>query len=709
MLSFVRDFFIPAIARPYLTEALPGRKSAGTTKDILTKEEVAQITTTSYQPKERSEVKPTLKEPRNIPICSGNVNKIGESAIAPIPEVPIKDAETSSKDSQKGGSEITVDNAILYGHQTLPTITAPAEDPTKFNRAQVSPIDSGYASENSSTKAETTASSKTDKMRRVRKRVSDKFKNIWQKASDAIRDPRPHDHVDCKEPDAVLEDTTVPDEVDIDTDDEDDGSHPRCDFKTIEATSNEKIEALVRLHCDESHDPTDVRVVDRLKGTFNFAAIVSLSRQEEVHRYVVRIPGHATLAHWITEDAYMMDREVQLIQHIGKNTSAPVATIVHHSTEHTNVLGLPYILMTELPGEPASSIWYDDDYENDDFELVFRHTDIPSTATEKKRITFLRSLARVMTDIQSLSFDMGGMPIISEDGAITLGPMYEFANNGSDDFRKHDAFDSAQHYGYKAMIRQLIMKTKTDSQAKSGALKFFNLIFSQSVFKAPRSGKETFTIHHTDLDLQNIFVDDQGNVTGIIDWDKAFAAPRCMGAAAAPLFLQKDWLPDYLNNLSTGPHMGWRTHQYREIYAAALVEAGNPDAIFTTKSALYRAALSAVYDTESDSMHQLLDKVLREVPNCRIKTQDFKRALGLGWPDAEKMLKAELPKIFAPELPPADTLEKVDVGIAMREWWLTFDAYLEEENKPIETVPVEETETDQHDDDSNTETAAELG
>jgi hypothetical protein len=144
-----------------------------------------------------------------------------------------------------------------------------------------------------------------------------------------------------------------------------------------------------------------------------------------------------------------------------------------------------------------------------------------------------------MTEIQSLSFDKGGMPRVSEEGAIVLGPMYKFANNGSDAFQKHDAFPSTQHYAYKPMIRQLIMNSRTDSLAKSGALKFFNLIFGQSVFNSPRSEKETFTIHHTDLDLQNIFVDDEGNVTGIIDWDKTFAA--------APLFLQKDWLPDYLN------------------------------------------------------------------------------------------------------------------------------------------------------------------
>jgi aminoglycoside phosphotransferase (APT) family kinase protein len=57
-----------------------------------------------------------------------------------------------------------------------------------------------------------------------------------------------------------------------------------------------------------------------------------------------------------------MEREVQLIQHIGKNTSAPVAKIMDYSTSNTNTLGFPYIFMTKFPGQPVTTIWYDGDH-----------------------------------------------------------------------------------------------------------------------------------------------------------------------------------------------------------------------------------------------------------------------------------------------------------------------------------------------------------
>jgi aminoglycoside phosphotransferase (APT) family kinase protein len=128
----------------------------------------------------------------------------------------------------------------------------------------------------------------------------------------------------------------------------------------------------------------------------------------------------------------MLEREVQLIEHIRKYTTASVAEIIGYSTEHENCLGFPYIVMTELPGKPAHSVWYDGNYEDSDVELLFQHADTPFTAIEKKRITLLRSLARVMTDIQSLSFEQGGMPIISDTDSTTIGPMYLWENNGSD-------------------------------------------------------------------------------------------------------------------------------------------------------------------------------------------------------------------------------------------------------------------------------------
>lgn len=75
-----------------------------------------------------------------------------------------------------------------------------------------------------------------------------------------------------------------------------------------------------------------------------------------------------------------------------------------------------------------------------------------------------------------------------------------------------------------------------------GLRKILGIVFTQPVFK-PHRQPETFILRHDDLELQNIMVDEDGNVNGIIEWDGAYAAPRCTDTAAIPKFLRKDWMP----------------------------------------------------------------------------------------------------------------------------------------------------------------------
>ena len=44
-----------------------------------------------------------------------------------------------------------------------------------------------------------------------------------------------------------------------------------------------------------------------------------------------------------------------------------------------------------------------------------------------------------------------------------------------------------------------------------------------------RAASDGFVLSPPDFDSQNILVDDQGNVTGIIDWDLVQTLPSCVG------------------------------------------------------------------------------------------------------------------------------------------------------------------------------------
>lgn len=479
------------------------------------------------------------------------------------------------------------------------------------------------------------------------------------------------------------------DELEVDTDTIDGGedhqgpSHSRSDWKVIHAVSDARIKHLVEQRlCSDGN----FQVTSRTFGTYNLVAFIeNVAATQPEPGYVIRIPAHGTLSHWTEEDAYMLEREVQLVEHIRRNTKVPVPRVLDYCSDCDNELEAPFILMTKLPGKSAYDIWFDLPYSPSD---AFRNADVPSIATEKKRVNFLRSLARTMTELQTLSFDKIGMPLVSEDGhTVTVAPSYYWGDDEEDvdNASERPTFPSTQMYIQMALAKGFKVDPRAEKNPRwyrqLGARKILNTVFAQPVFRKSLSTPETFTIHHNDLDLQNILVDREGNVTGIIDWDNSFAAPRCIGTSAVPIFLRSDWFPRYTHGLCITPHMGWNEHYYRQIYAAAMVEAGNPDAKYTLKSAIYQACTSALY--EGGDYKDLIEKLVRYIPECRIDAEDLMYGLGMQWPAATEMLERELKIILEPQLPDAGFLESLHKMLILKEWWSEFrellDFYQEEE------------------------------
>ncbi|KAF2623029.1 hypothetical protein BU25DRAFT_479614 [Macroventuria anomochaeta] len=314
----------------------------------------------------------------------------------------------------------------------------------------------------------------------------------------------------------------------------------------------------------------------------------------------------------------------------------------------------PFIMMTRLPGKSAHSTWFDDDYDEADSDTNFRSGKLSSPSVVKKRTSFLRSPARIMAEINTFFFDEIGIPIIPLDDSAppTIGPLYQWDNTGSDDCTERPPGTTTHAYILSAWEP-------------------LDIIFSHPIFNP--SCPETFTLHHADRDLQNILVDSSGNITGITDWDRCLAVPRCIGSSSAPLFLQKDWMLAYLNYLSTSPYMAFTTHCYRQIYAATLAEQGCGDAKYTMKSAMYQAGIMSLYDRDYEDVRDFLEKVLRCVPAFRGGVDEVVRAFEMGWSPSEQILRQHLAVIFEPEMPDMKVLADADAEIAAMAWMIGFE------------------------------------
>jgi hypothetical protein len=303
------------------------------------------------------------------------------------------------------------------------------------------------------------------------------------------------------------------------------------------------------------------------------------------------------------------------------------------------------------------------------------NADEPSLNLEKKRITFLKSLAKAMAQLQKLEFEMIGTPVFKrpcDDQPASFGPVWRWHSTA----QMHELtpiqpyYTGALFYGdglSKAWNRAGLAHLEPGSDhylMAKGARKIIHMLLTSPPFartpqpllvdtddinntqRSPRNF-ESYVLRHDDLDLQNILIDDDGNVTGIIDWDGCMSVPRCIGPTSLPVFLRRDWLDGH--TIDHFPHMTWSLDRYRDIYSTAMYEACNGgDAKYTKKSGIYQALLAVLY--EDADCRELLGKLLAEILEFRrVDPNELYLRLGKGWPAAEKVLKEKLAAVLAPE------------------------------------------------------------
>jgi hypothetical protein len=161
---------------------------------------------------------------------------------------------------------------------------------------------------------------------------------------------------------------------------------------------------------------------------------------------------------------------------------------------------------------------------------------------------------------------------------------------------------------------------------------------------------EVFYICHGDQDSQNILVDESGNVTGIIDWDRVDTQVGIFGWARFPHFLCSDWYPDYIwpdsDENSMSPQ---ELEHYRDCYARYLHDAANGegDSRFTSKTMIMGAvecAIGVKFD-HFDPLGKILQQIIP-----RMDIDGFLYRLGDdGWlPGQKEFFGIELAKLLEP-------------------------------------------------------------
>jgi hypothetical protein len=112
------------------------------------------------------------------------------------------------------------------------------------------------------------------------------------------------------------------------------------------------------------------------------------------------------------------------------------------------------------------------------------------------------------------------------------------------------------------------------------------------------------SLGHPDCNYQNIFTSDEGEITGIIDWDGTRTLPRALSFARYPSWITKDWDPakyGYDEPDCRDEDSPAQLLSYRRKYAASMEKFHLPEENYsvhdTTLSQILEAVEIAVEDT----------------------------------------------------------------------------------------------------------------
>ena len=290
---------------------------------------------------------------------------------------------------------------------------------------------------------------------------------------------------------------------------------------------------------------------DPRSGSFNLAYPIIF---EDNVRWVLRVPRDEYRGAWNDAAAESLESEALTMRLIARDKTIPVPTVHHFSSSMDNEIGCPFILMDCVMGKPLHEVWF--------------NKDISPARNEQIRLRSLSDIATAMVALSGLTcassgsihFDSNGVAIGMKDSRVM-----DF-HNGNEDEEIPRFLRPMTNDPLSSLLSILEYRgTKSSDTARvRGTHTSLRILIEWAFNRTKNEGDRQFVLAHPDLDVQNILLNDDGSLSGVIDWDGVTAVPHAIGPLNYPLWLMQDW------RISGAD--GWdftleQLSRYRQIYA----------------------------------------------------------------------------------------------------------------------------------------------
>ncbi|OTA67160.1 hypothetical protein K449DRAFT_309236, partial [Hypoxylon sp. EC38] len=250
-------------------------------------------------------------------------------------------------------------------------------------------------------------------------------------------------------------------------------------------------------------------------GEYNIIHIIQLDDVKFVIKLSVCGWGEAMTA--IAADS--IESEVSTMRLIAEKTSIPVPRVYAFDKDNNNELGAPFICMSYMPGTPLRDAWFKEP---------------KGMSLEAFRLNVLRNTASIMAQCAPFSFSQIGS--IPRDEKTPLLPCYDWQE---DEFGVQHVISSGPFGSITTFLGDDLEwdrdRSNKQSQVEGSIMTPIKLYLPFADYTGD------FTLCPPDFDAQNILVDEQGNITGWLDWEHTHTVPRPVGYAKYPSWIMSDW------------------------------------------------------------------------------------------------------------------------------------------------------------------------
>jgi hypothetical protein len=282
------------------------------------------------------------------------------------------------------------------------------------------------------------------------------------------------------------------------------------------------------------------------EGSFNKVYKIKCS-DDEAYIMRVTLPVHP---------GFKTQCEVATIQFVNKHTDIPIAKVLKHDSSFDNDLGFEWMIQDFVPGETLETAWQNASMEKK--EVLVRKVVAYLARLFEMRFDRIGGLYQndSSTVPPPLEWNPAMMPLLavpSDLSAYDIGEVVSlqlFIGDHLSHSVSRGPYTSSRSW-LAARIQLYIedaLKVMTDASLepdnydRTAASAVMNmgmrlLMLLPRIFpSAEDEEKDYFIVHHNNLDIQNMLINPNGDLTGIIDWENIHTSPLWYGCQL-PKFL----------------------------------------------------------------------------------------------------------------------------------------------------------------------------